>query len=45
VREASIKQANECGDARLWAGIHFPSDIEVSRRMGEQLAALTLARD
>ena len=42
---AIVKQANEYGDARLWAGIHFPSDIETSRQMGEQLAALALARD
>jgi membrane-associated phospholipid phosphatase len=42
---ALIRQATENGDARLWAGIHFPSDIETSRRMGEQLAALALARD
>lgn len=44
-RDALIKQANEYGDARLWAGIHFPSDIAVSRTMGEQLAALAIARD
>jgi membrane-associated phospholipid phosphatase len=43
-RAALMKQADEYGDARLWAGIHFPSDIETSRRMGEQLAALALAR-
>jgi membrane-associated phospholipid phosphatase len=42
---AIVKQANEYGDARLWAGIHFPSDVETSRRMGEQLAAMALARD
>jgi membrane-associated phospholipid phosphatase len=42
---ALIKQANEYGDARLWAGIHFPSDVETSRQMGEQLAAAALARD
>ncbi len=44
-REAIIKQANEYGDARLWAGIHFPSDIETSRQMGEQLARIAIARD
>src|SRR5919204_980613 len=37
---ALIKQANEYGDARLWAGIHFPSDVETSRQMGEPLAAI-----
>ena len=42
---ALIKQANEYGDARLWAGIHFPIDVETSRQMGEQLAAAALARD
>jgi hypothetical protein len=40
-----LKQANEYADARLWAGIHFPSDLETSRQMGEQLAAMALARD
>ena len=45
VASALIKQANEYGEARLWAGIHFPSDIETSRRMGEQLAAIAIARD
>ncbi len=44
-REALIKQANEYGDARLWAGIHFPGDIETSRQMGEQLALYAIARD
>ena len=42
---AIVKQANEYGDARLWAGIHFPGDVETSRQMGEQLAAMALARD
>jgi hypothetical protein len=42
---AIVKQANEYGEARLWAGIHFPSDVETSRQMGEQLAAMALARD
>jgi membrane-associated phospholipid phosphatase len=42
---ALIKQANEYGEARLWAGIHFPSDIETSRRMGEKLAAAAIALD
>lgn len=40
-----VKQADEYADARLWAGIHFPSDLETSRQMGEQLAAMALARD
>ena len=40
-----VKQANEYADARLWAGIHFPSDLETSQQMGEQLAAMALARD
>jgi hypothetical protein len=44
-REALIKQANEYGDARLWAGIHFPGDIETSRQMGEQLAVYAITRD
>jgi membrane-associated phospholipid phosphatase len=44
-RDALLERANEYGDSRLWAGIHFPSDIEVSRQMGEQLAALAIARD
>jgi hypothetical protein len=39
------KQTAEYGDARMRAGIHFPSDVETSTRMGEQLAAMALARD
>src|SRR5262245_9283234 len=39
------KTADEYGESRLWAGLHFPSDIETSRRMGEQLARLAIARD
>ena len=39
------KLGDDYGNARLWAGIHFPSDIEVSRVMGEQLAKLALERD
>jgi hypothetical protein len=39
------RQADEIGDARLWAGIHFRSDVEISRQMGEQLAKIAIARD
>jgi membrane-associated phospholipid phosphatase len=35
--------AVEFSEARLWAGIHFRSDIEASQRMGEQLAKLAIA--
>ena len=39
------KQSDDYGNARFWAGIHFPSDVATAREMGEQLAALALARD
>ncbi|HEY3081733.1 MAG TPA: phosphatase PAP2 family protein [Chloroflexota bacterium] len=39
------KAADEIGDSRLWAGVHFRSDVEVSRRMGEQLAKIALDWD
>jgi len=39
------KLGDDYGDARLWAGIHFPSDISTSRDMGEQLAKIALALD
>jgi hypothetical protein len=41
----STKDADEIGDARLWAGIHFRSDVDVSRRMGEQLVKIALNWD
>jgi hypothetical protein len=39
------KQAEEIGDSRFWAGVHFRSDVEASRRMGEQLARIAIDRD
>jgi hypothetical protein len=39
------KLGDDYGDARFWAGIHFPSDISTSRDMGEQLAKIALALD
>jgi membrane-associated phospholipid phosphatase len=46
-REAAAfkKAADEIGDSRLWAGVHFRSDVETSRRMGEQLAKVALDWD
>jgi membrane-associated phospholipid phosphatase len=37
--------AEEAGLSRLYAGIHFRSDIEVGAQMGRQLAALAIQRD
>jgi membrane-associated phospholipid phosphatase len=36
--------AQEFGDSRLWAGIHFRSDIDAGYEMGRRVAALALER-
>ena len=40
----SIRQA---ADARMWAGVHYPSDVEAGRVMGEAVAkqAIVLESD
>jgi membrane-associated phospholipid phosphatase len=32
--------AKQAGDARVWAGIHYPSDVEAGRGIGEAVAKL-----
>jgi membrane-associated phospholipid phosphatase len=34
--------ANQAGDARMWAGIHFRSDVEAGRAIGDAVAALAI---
>jgi membrane-associated phospholipid phosphatase len=45
-REAPRYQgwAQEFGDSRLWAGIHFKSDIEAGFEMGRRFGALVIER-
>jgi hypothetical protein len=45
-REAARYQgwAQEFGDSRLWAGIHFKSDIEAGFEMGRRVGALVIER-
>ena len=40
--EAIRKLALEASDSRLWAGIHFRSDLDVGLSQGEQVAALII---
>jgi len=37
-------QANEAGMARLWGGIHFPSDIRVVLCLGRTVAQRVVNR-
>ena len=39
-----IRESNDYGDSRLWAGIHFPSDIEVGKQMGKTIAQMAIDR-
>src|SRR5215207_6306397 len=34
--------AKQAGDARMWAGIHFRSDVEAGRAIGDAVAALAI---
>jgi PAP2 superfamily len=36
------RQADEATEARLWAGIHFRSDLEAGLRLGRQVAQTTI---
>ena len=36
------RQAEEATEARLWAGIHFRSDLDAGLRLGRQVATATL---
>jgi hypothetical protein len=39
--------AKQAADARMWAGIHYPSDVEAGRAIGDAVAkqAVVLATD
>ncbi|TPG60519.1 phosphatase PAP2 family protein [Roseomonas nepalensis] len=36
--------AREAGDSRVWAGIHYPSDVAAGQRLGRQVAARAIER-
>ena len=40
--EALRSLAKQAGDARMWAGIHFRSDVEAGRAIGDAVAALAI---
>jgi len=42
--EAVRRLAAEAADSRLWAGIHFRSDLDVGLAQGKQVAALVIER-
>jgi membrane-associated phospholipid phosphatase len=37
-------QAQECGESRLNAGVHFPSDVSAGLELGRKVAELVIAR-
>lgn len=40
----AIALAKQAGDSRVWAGIHFPSDIDAGEEIGRQVAEVVLGR-
>lgn len=36
--------AREAGESRMWAGIHFRSDVEAGQRLGERVAGRAIER-
>jgi hypothetical protein len=41
--EAIHALADEAGNSRMWAGIHYPSDIEAGLALGRAVAAKVVA--
>lgn len=39
-----IREADQIAETRLWAGVHFRSDIEVGKQMGKTIAAMIIDR-
>ncbi len=39
-----IGMASEAGEARIWAGIHYPVDVAAGQRIGEQVADRAVSR-
>jgi hypothetical protein len=37
-------EAEQAAESRLWAGVHFRSDIEAGKQMGKAIAALVIDR-
>ncbi len=42
--EALRALARQAADSRMWAGIHFPSDVEAGRVIGEAVAKQAVVR-
>jgi membrane-associated phospholipid phosphatase len=45
-READYfnSRADECASARIWAGIHFRSDVETGEALGRHVAEIVISR-
>jgi acid phosphatase (class A) len=43
--EAILARANQIGDDRVLAGVHFPSDVAAGKILGTEIARLLLAND
>ena len=42
--EALRKLGHDSGESRIWAGIHYPSDVKAGREIAEQVAARAIER-
>jgi hypothetical protein len=42
--EGFLAQAKQAAEARVWAGIHYRSDIEAGQALGRRVAEMVLAK-
>lgn len=42
--EQFAREADQAAESRLWAGIHFRSDLEAGKQMGKAIAAMVIDR-
>ena len=42
--EPLLTLARESGESRIWAGIHYPSDVAAGQQLAERVAERAIAR-
>jgi hypothetical protein len=43
--EALMHAVEEAGNSRIWAGIHFQSDIDAGQALGKEVGELVIERE